>query len=157
MVGHYTGDVLQAERPVTASPPRKKRGLLGMVQSVTDKWSWTDTIRFLIRDCPILALVMVLVINLPEIAGRIEQGYKHNAEELQEIANTQQKTAETYQETSERRDKDLRELNERLITEIKAYHDSMVRYIIENRLKIEDLQDESVRPQRFTPAPTRNE
>lgn len=147
------GHILNSER---ASRHTRQRGIARMAKAVSENVGWLEVIRFLLRDCPIIGLLVLLIVNLPDITERIESGYKNNATQLQNIANTNLDTAKTYQQNSERRDKELREMNERLITEIKTYHDSMVRFLLENRLKIQSLEDATLTPPRVyvpTPAP----
>lgn len=112
-----------------------------------DKWSWTDVIRFAIRDCPIIALVALFLVNLPDIQRQIDVGYQNNAEKLENAAKMQLNAAKVYQHDSERRDRDLRELNERLITELKAYHETMVHFLLDNRLRLESLEDATIEQQ----------
>lgn len=148
------GHVLEADRSRAANPTRD-RGFVRMAKAVNENVGWLEIVRFLLRDCPIIGLLVLLIVNLPDITERIETGYKNNATKLETIANTNLETAKTYQTNSERRDRELREMNERLITEIKTYHDSMVRFLLENRLKIETLEDATIRSPHAIPTPLR--
>lgn len=148
------GHVLEADRSRAANSTRE-RGFVRMAKAVNENVGWLEIVRFLLRDCPIIGLLVLLIVNLPDITERIETGYKNNATKLETIANTNLETAKTYQTNSERRDRELREMNERLITEIKTYHDSMVRFLLENRLKIETLEDAAIRNPDRTLTPLR--
>lgn len=131
--------------PTTAAPVRhptpKAKGLSWLMNKANgEPLTWLDIARFILRESPILALLLVFIWRLPEIDQSIREGYQQNAVHMEQISKHNLEMARVYQEGSAQRFAAVEAMMERLRSDIKQHQDMMRQQTLDNWGRIERLE-----------------